>query len=380
MAPTRLEFGLLGPLEMSVDGVTVSLGGPKQRVVLAILLMSRNRPVAVDSLIAAAWGEESSAEGRTNIHVYISNLRKLLTAAGLDGRAVLAKQPPGYRLNIDDANVDVGRFARHKESGLQAASTRNFEDASRQLSAALAQWRGPVLEDLQHFDFVEPYAVALTEEKVAAHAARAQAEIACGRTDATIGELEALVVEHPFREPMWAQLITAYYLVGRQSDALDAYQRLKDTLADELGIDPNEALRELHGQILRQESLDVQQAAQETAFEAITNAVRRMTDDAETGFVACLSAESGERFPVNGAATSIGRLSENDIVLSDTKVSRRHAMIVYTGVSFVIHDTGSANGVELEGKRITGSAPLGNGDHLRIGDMEFTFELRSEDG
>ena len=262
IAPTSSGFGLLGPLQLTLDGASVPLGGPKQRVILATLLMNRNRPVAVESLIAAAWDDEPPAEARTNIHVYVSNLRRLFAKVGADDRVSLEKQSPGYRLNVDDSDVDVGRFLRENDAGVRAASARNFEEASRYLSAALAEWRGPVLDDLRQFQFAETFAVAMTEHKLTAHAALAQAEIACGRAATVIAGLESLVAEHPYREPVWAQLIIAYYVAGRQSDALGAYRRLKDILADELGIDPNATLRELHAQILRQERLGVEESAQ----------------------------------------------------------------------------------------------------------------------
>ena len=380
MAPKSPGFGLLGPLQVSVEGTFVALGGPKQRAVLATLLMNRNRPVAVESLISAVWGQDPPAEARTNIHVYVSNLRKLLGTAGVDGRAVIEKQAPGHRLNVDDADVDVGRFLRENTAGVRAAAARRFEEASRHLAAALGEWRGPVLEDLRQHEIIETFAVALTEDKIAAHTTRAQAEIACGRADTVIGELETLVAEHRFREPLWAQLITAYYIVGRQSDALDAYARLKATLADDLGIDPNATLRELHGKILRQEPLDVKETAQSTALETTTSLVRRIADGSGSTVAARLQATSGDSHPVERAATSIGRLSGNEIVLTDAKVSRRHAIIVDTGINFVIHDTGSANGVELNGQRIKGSATLADGDRLRIGNSEFTFELHAERG
>ena len=127
-----------------------------------------------------------------------------------------------------------------------AAASGRFDQASRHLSAALAEWRGPVLEDLRDFQFVEAFATALVEDKIVVHTAKAEAEIACGRAAAVISELEALTTEHPYREPLWAQLITAYYLTDRQSDALAAYRRVKTVLADDLGIDPGQTLRDLN--------------------------------------------------------------------------------------------------------------------------------------
>jgi DNA-binding SARP family transcriptional activator len=267
----QIGFGVLGPLQMTVDGAPVSLGTPKQRAVLAMLVMNRNRPVSTDSLITAAWEDWPPAEARASLHSYISNLRRLMSSAGADPKTVLVNAPPGYRLNVADSACDIGRFVAEKAAGVQAAAAGRFEEASRHLSAALAEWRGAVLEDLRDLQFVEAFATALTEDKVVAHTARAEAEIACGRAYAVVGELETLTVEHPYREPLWAQLITAYYVCERQSDALEAYQRLKTTLADDLGIDPGPTVRALHERILRQESLDVKKTAKTTAVHTVSN-------------------------------------------------------------------------------------------------------------
>ena len=116
---------------------------------------------------------------------------------------------PGYRLSVPDADCDLGRFIIEKNVSVKAAAAGNFEQASRHMSAALAEWRGPVLEDLRDFEFVNAYATALVEDKVTAHSARAEAEIACGRASAVVSELESLA-EHPYREPLSAQRFTAY--------------------------------------------------------------------------------------------------------------------------------------------------------------------------
>jgi DNA-binding SARP family transcriptional activator len=370
----KIEFGVLGPLEMTVDGIPVSLGTPKQRAVLAVLVMNRNRPVGTDSLITAAWEQWPPPEARASLHSYISNLRKLLASAGADPRSVLVSAPPGYRLTVADTACDIGRFVIEKTAGVQAAAAARFEQASRHLTAALAEWRGPVLEDLRDFQFVDAFATALIEDKVVAHTARAEAEIACGRAYAVIGELESLTIEHPYREPLWAQLITAYYLAERQSDALDAYQRLKTTLAHDLGIDPGPPVRALHQRILRQEPLDVKQAARTTAVETVTNIGLRTSVNASS-VPASLRSASGRVYPLTAAATRIGRLSDNDIVLDDGNVSRHHAVIIDTGTSFVITDLRSANGVDVENERIRGTATLSHGDRIRICDHEFTFEI-----
>ena len=369
-----LDFGVLGPLQVTVDGRGLPLGTPKQRAVLALLVMSRNRPVSGDSLVTAAWEQFPPPEPKASLHSYISNLRKLISGTGADGRTVLASAAPGYRLAVADANCDIGRFIAAKSAGVQAAAAGQFEQASSFLSTALAQWRGPVLDDLRDFEFVDPFATALVEDKVVAHTAHAEAEIACNRAYTIIGGLESLVVEYPYREPLWAQLITAYYLSDRQSDALDAYQRLKSTLADDLGIDPGPTVRALYERILRQEPLNVRQAAQTTAVHKINTLDLRTAVGVHT-VTAQVRTVSGRIYPLVAAATRIGRLPDNDIVLDQANVSRHHAVIIDTGTSFVITDLRSANGVDVDGQRIRGTASLGDGDRFRICEHEFVFEI-----
>ena len=379
MADKRLEFGLLGPLEMSVDGTLVPLGTPKQRAVLAIMLMNRNSPVGVDRLISALWADEPPSGARASIHSYVSNLRKLVGGMGIDPREVLAAAPPGYRLSIAENACDLGRFIAEKTAGVHMAAASRFEDAGRHLSAALSQWRGPVLEDLGDFGFVETFATSLVEEKILVHTALAEAEIACGRAAGVIGELEALVTEHPYREPVWAQLITAYYLTDRQSDALAAYRRVKTILADELGIDPGLTLRALNERILRQEPLDAKKSAKTTAAHTIT-VLDKHTQVNERSAVAYLHEASGQSYPLQATATRIGRLSDNDIVLDSANVSRHHAVIVDTGTSYILNDLRSSNGVHVRNERIRSAAMLNDGDQIRICDHEFTFQIVAGEG
>ena len=374
MAHSALRFGVLGPLQMSANGTDLPLGAAKQRAVLAMLLINRNRIVPADTLIDAVWQQRPPPEARGSLHAHISRLRRLVSSAGVDPAAVVVGSQPGYRLNVPDEACDLGRFAIEQKAGIQAAAAGRFEEASRHLSAALAEWRGPVLEDLRDFQFVDPFAAALAEDKLVALTVRAETEIACGRTHSIISELEALVVLHPYREPLWAQLITAYYLAERQYDALDAYGRLKTALADDLGIDPGPTLRGLHQRILRQEPLDIKEAARATAKHVVATLQRR-PKVAQESAVAQLRDAAGRRYPLRGAATRIGRLADNDIVLDDDSVSRHHAVIVDTGNSFVITDLQSANGVDVADRRIRTSETLADGDRIRICGHEFTFEI-----
>jgi SARP family transcriptional regulator, regulator of embCAB operon len=377
MSNSGLGFGVLGPLLVTAHGIRVPLGAAKQRAVLAMLVINRNRPVSVDSLIDGVWGDDPVPAARTSIQSHISTLRRLLHGAGADPYVVLASAPPGYQISVADTDCDVGRFTAEKAAGVRAAAAGRYEDASNHLHAALAEWRGPVLDDLRDFPFVDAYAAMLLEERVAAHTARAEAEIACGRAGAVIAELEALTAEHPYREPLWAQLITAYYVTERQSDALGAYRRLKTTLADGLGIDPGPTVSALHERILRQEPLVAERSTLTTRKQSIYHTTSDIALTGGYAAVAWLRDRTGRQYPLNGASTRIGRHADNDIVFDDdTDVSRYHAVIIDTGAGFVIYDSKSTNGVEVQRRRIRGSAPLADGDLIRIGSREYTFQVR----
>jgi DNA-binding SARP family transcriptional activator len=371
---SQVGFGVLGPLELTAGDTPVSLGSRKQRAVLAMLVINRNRVVGSEALIDAVWGQRAKQEARASLHTYVSNLRRLLNDAGVDGRTVLAAAPTGYRLTVPDIDCDIGRFVSEKTAGLRAAAAGQFDLASRHLSAGLAEWRGRVLEDIADFEFVAAFAAALVDDKVDMYTALAESEIACGRGSSVISALEGLVAEHPYREPLWAQLIIAYYIAERQSDALDAYRRLKTALSEDLGIDPGPTVRGLHGRILRQEVLDVRRAA----VTAAASTLGRRTTATGRAAVARLHALSGQVYPLTGAATRIGRFADNDVVLDDAEVSRHHAVVSDTGTGFVITDLRSANGVHVQDRRIRGSVALADRDRIRICHHEFVFELSTE--
>ncbi|WP_327142069.1 BTAD domain-containing putative transcriptional regulator [Nocardia sp. NBC_01327] len=370
MAEVRAQVGVLGPVQLTIDGVPQQLGGPKQRAVLAYLTLNANRPVSVDALAAAVWEETPPPDVRVSLHAIVSNLRKPLRDGGIDARTVLQHMGTGYRIVVDDAACDVFRFRTRREVGLRALAAGRFPAAGQALSEALAQWRGPVLSDLRGLEFADAYAVALDDERLGVIEARAEADIAQGRADSVIAELTLLVREHPLRESLWEQLITALYLAGRQSDALEAARRLRATLAVELGIDPSPRIRELEARILRQDPLTAGAAGAASATRA-TTIVDRSWHEPQ----AILRDHDGNVHPITGAMTRIGRLSDNDIALADGRVSRHHALIIDNGLTYVVKDLMSSNGVHVDGMRVVDSAVLADGVRVRIGDTEFTFVL-----
>jgi DNA-binding SARP family transcriptional activator len=246
-----IEFRILGPLEVSADGRVLPLGSPKQRALLALLLIRTNETVSRDRLIEELWGDAAPASVESAFHSYLSRLRRLLDSAG--GGALLVREAHGYRLRVEPDQLDATRFAALAGEGSEALAAGDAKRATDRLRQALALWRGPALADLESERFAIAAAARLDEERVSALEQRLEADLALARHREMIGELETLVAEHPYRERLRAQLMLALYRSGRQAEALRAYQQARRTLADELGLEPGSELRELEQAILSQD-------------------------------------------------------------------------------------------------------------------------------
>ncbi|MDQ4131563.1 MAG: winged helix-turn-helix domain-containing protein, partial [Actinomycetota bacterium] len=242
----NMQFRVLGPLEVSVGGGPVPLGGPKQRAVLAHLLFRANQVVSVETLIEQVWGEEPPERARNVIQTYVSHLRKAL------GRDRIQSHGPDYRLSLDPSELDATRFeelVRHAKKALPV----DPDVAVGTLDDALALWRGPALADFADQSSLLAEAARLEELRLEAQEARVEGLLAAGAQAQAIGELEPLLARHPWRESLWGLLMLALYREGRQAEALNAFQRAREILADELGIDPSPELTRLHGRILKQD-------------------------------------------------------------------------------------------------------------------------------
>jgi DNA-binding SARP family transcriptional activator len=251
-----MEFRILGPLEAWEEGGEVSLGGRKPRALLALLLLHPNEVVSADRLIDELWGEASPERAHAALRVNVSRLRQALP------RGALTTRSPGYAIRIEPDELDLHRFERLVDEGRSLLARGLAADASERLGDALALWRGPALADFADERFAQAAIARLQEIRLAAIELRIEADVALGRHGELVGELEALVREQPLRERLRGYLMTALYRSGRQAEALDAYQDARRTLADELGIDPSPALRELERAILRQDpSLDLEATA-----------------------------------------------------------------------------------------------------------------------
>jgi DNA-binding SARP family transcriptional activator len=244
-----IEFRVLGPLEARAGERSLPLGGAKQRAVLAILLLHANEVVSSDRLIDELWGAEPPTTASTALQVHVSQLRKTLKADS----NILLTRAPGYTIALEAEQLDLWRFERLAAEGERALADGDPVSAAASLRGALALWRGPPLADLAYEPFAQVPILRMEELRLAAVEARVDSELALGHHSELAAELDALVVEHPFRERLWGQLMIARYRSGRQADALEAYRTARRAFVAELGVEPSEGLRRLERAILRQD-------------------------------------------------------------------------------------------------------------------------------
>ncbi|HYB86913.1 MAG TPA: ABC transporter substrate-binding protein [Streptosporangiaceae bacterium] len=250
-----MEFRVLGPLEVWAGGQAIPLGGAKQRALLAALLLHANEVVSRARLIDGLWGEEPPATAAHTIETYVSRLRRVLHGAG--SRDALITRPPGYMLRIDPAELDLNRFEDLCREGRRALADGNPGLAAERFRQALALFRGPPLDDVAFFPFAQAELGRLAEMRLAALEDRVDADLAARKSGELVGELEALVKAYPLRERLHGQLMLALYRAGRQADGLDAYRKARQYLAEELGVEPGAALRQLeHAMLVHDPSLE----------------------------------------------------------------------------------------------------------------------------
>jgi DNA-binding SARP family transcriptional activator len=244
----RVEFLVLGPLEARVDGRALPLGGPKQRALLALLVLNRNEVVSRDRLIDSLWGERAPESAQRSLDTYVSRLRSLL------GGDRIERRPPGYRLRVVPGELDFERFEALLERGRAAAAADDPAAAGDRLEAALALWRGRALADLASEPPLQMEAERLEERRLLALEGRIDAQLALGRGPELVGELEQLVSEHPFEQRLLGQLMLSLYRAHRPADALAAYQAFRHRFAEEVGLEPSAELRALERRILEQDA------------------------------------------------------------------------------------------------------------------------------
>ncbi|WP_309248803.1 BTAD domain-containing putative transcriptional regulator [Streptomyces sp. MNP-20] len=248
-------IGTLGCLSVHVHGRPLELGPPRQRAVLALLLISAGSVVSVDSIITQIWGDTPPAAAHATLQSYVSRLRKLLADCVLpDGsRPRLHYRQPGYALAIDPEHVDVHSFERIARAGVRLAQKGRVEEAHALLGTILDDWHGAPYDELNAYDFAVHEAARLEQLRLSALEAWAQCALGLGGEEDALHTLAQEARRNPLRERLIGLYMHAQYRLGRQADALHTYERTRRALADEIGADPGKELAALHAAILRQD-------------------------------------------------------------------------------------------------------------------------------
>ena len=248
------EFRALGPIEAVVAGRLVDLGAPKQRALLALLVSRVGQPVAIDVIVEQLWTGHPPPSAITSLQAYVANLRRVLEPdrAPRTPTTVLRTCGRGYLLDSRVVEVDVDRFDARATAGWQALDRGDPQQALSEFEAGLALWRGQAYAEVADATCVVPRAVRLEELRLSVVEGRAAALLGVGAHEVAVAELEAFTQAHPLREYGYELLSLALYRAGRQADALAALRTNRKRLAEELGIDPRPALRQLEREILNQ--------------------------------------------------------------------------------------------------------------------------------
>lgn len=254
-----MDISVLGALDVRENGISVTPTAPKPRQVLALLALHADQVVPVATLIEELWGERPPRSARTTLQTYVLQLRELISAAlerdpeGSPARTakdVLVTSPGGYLLNTSGGASDVREFERMAGVGYRAMDAGDFAGAARRLREALGLWTGSALADVQTGVQLEMETKRLEETRLCALDQRIEADLRLGRHRELLGELTVLVSRYRTHENLHGQFMLALHRSGRRSEALDVYQRLRNALVRELGLEPSAGLRRMQRSIL----------------------------------------------------------------------------------------------------------------------------------
>jgi YVTN family beta-propeller protein len=326
-----VKFRLLGRVEARSDGRELALGGPKQRALLAMLLLDANKTVSRDRLIDGLWGERPPPTAAHTLDNYVSRLRKALSG----GR--LSRNPPGYVLLVEPDELDLDLFERLFRDGREAQARGDANEAAATLRSALDLWRGVALADVLYEPFAATESPRLEERRLMALEQRIDADLELGRDDELVPELEALVRDHPFRERLLYQLMLGLYRSGRQAEALAALQAAKRRFAEEFGLEPGPQLRDLERLILEQ---DPQLIASSPPKRVQSSRLRRLAVVVAGGaVVASIVAGIARRDPT---PSNVAGGASNELTAVSTRSSRPVAGLSLQGAPGAIAAAGGS--------------------------------------
>ncbi|WP_410676196.1 AfsR/SARP family transcriptional regulator [Amycolatopsis sp. cmx-4-68] len=248
-----MRYEILGPLRV-IDGLSAStIKAQKVEFLLITLVIRAGQIVSTDQLIREIWGEEPPRSATASLYVYISQIRKLLRRAGTVEGPVLTK-PPGYMLTLGNDDLDLHDFTRLLKEGRSHLRCRRFEAAVLAFEGALALCRGTLIAAIARGPILQGFQIWLHEAELECKESLMDAHLAMGRHRELVSDLYLLSTEHPMREAFHRQLMLALHRSGCRSDALVVYQRVRQTLRDELGVEPGPALKDIQRVILTDEA------------------------------------------------------------------------------------------------------------------------------
>ena len=242
-----MEFRILGPVEIAAGSERLELGGSRQQIVAAVLLLSANRVVTVDRLLEAIYGEDLPPTSRSQAQISISYLRRMFAAHS--SSPVISTHPHGYIINVGPGELDLQRFEELVAAGRAARDARSLKTAVASYRDALRLWRGAALDGIES-DLIRAAASRLDEQRITINEDRIQLELELGRHRELVGELGELIHEYPLRERLRGQLMLALYRCDRMAEALQVYRQARQIMIDELGLEPGERLQQLERAIL----------------------------------------------------------------------------------------------------------------------------------
>jgi DNA-binding SARP family transcriptional activator len=269
-----VQFGLLGPLEVTVDGGVVDIGTPKERQLLAILLVGVNTVVSIDRLVDGLWAESPPAKPLAGLRAYVSNLRRALSNGDVNGKDILVTESSGYSLRIDPERLDAVRFELLIARAQTDPTMQSADSVAATLDEALALVRGQPIADMEYEEFAQQEIRRLSELIVSTEERRAELAIEMGDAARWLPRIAALASAHPLRERLTGAHMTALAMTGRHGEALRSYQDHRHHLVDEMGIEPGHALRAIEASILAQDDLSADESLDRSEPTSTTSSTR----------------------------------------------------------------------------------------------------------
>ncbi|WP_150254510.1 AfsR/SARP family transcriptional regulator [Nocardiopsis deserti] len=267
-----MRYEILGPLRIIGENGDTEIKARKIETLLTVFLIRANQVVSIDELILEMWGEHPPKRATAGLHVYISQLRKLLRQPGDKTRRIITRAP-GYTLEIDDDQIDYLDLQRHVDEGRRLSRDGHHRDAVRSFETALDTWRGNVPHESSKGPILDGFVAWTDEIRLEAMEMLVESRLALGEHRELIAQLRRLVAEHPFREAFYHQLMLALYRADRQAEALRVYHTARAMLNRELGLEPCRSLRDLQRGILSEDAelrlLADADASEETLYSAL---------------------------------------------------------------------------------------------------------------